>query len=76
MIKKATNITFKVDEDVLAKAREKALVEHQSLNSLVNQWMKNYTYKKENQTSYLEFMKQFDGIKIGKKFTREEMNER
>ena len=76
MIKKATNITFKVDEDVLSKAREKALVEHQSLNSLVNQWMKNYTYKKENSTSYLEFMKQFDGIKIGKKFTRKEMNER
>ena len=76
MVKKAINVTFKVEEGVLAKAREKALTEHQSLNSLVNQWMKNYTYIKNGRPSYLEFMKQFDGIQIGKKFTRKEMNER
>ena len=76
MIKKAKNVTFRIQEDLLKKARAKALKEHQSLNKLVSQWLKNYAAGKGQQMDYMSFMAKLDNIKIGKKFTREEMNER
>ncbi len=76
MIKIMRNVTFRVQEDSLVKAREKAGREKRSLNALINQWIKNYSAAKEEGFDAYKYLSRFRGVKIGRKFTREEMNER
>ena len=76
MIKKMTNVTFRIQEDMLRKAREKAGKERKSLNHLVNQWLKNYSVVQDVAFDVHRYLDRVRGAKIGRKFTREEMNER
>lgn len=73
------NITFSAQEELIEKARQVALQKNVTLNEMFRTWLKSLsqesrpidTAKKLNdlweRTSYLE---------VGKKLTREEMNER
>lgn len=76
MIKKMTNVTFRIQENMLRKAREKAVKERKSLNNLVNQWLKNYSVAQDAAFDVHKYLDRVKGVKIGRKFTREEMNER
>lgn len=76
MIKKMKNVTFRIQEDSLLKAREKATKEKRSLNKLINQWIKNYSATKGEAFDMHTYLGRIKGVKIGCKFTREEMNER
>jgi len=76
MIKKMKNVTFRVPEDSLVKAREKATKEKRSLNELINQWIKNYSAVKDEFFDVRKYLGRIKGVKISRKFTREEMNER
>ena len=76
MIKRMKNVTFRIQEDSLNKAREKATKEKRSLNKLINQWIKNYTVTKDETFDVRKYLGRIKGVKIGRKFTREEMNER
>lgn len=76
MIKKMKNVTFRISEESLNKAREKAAKEKRSLNKLINQWIKNYSATKDETFDVRRYMKRIKGEKIGRTFTREEMNER
>lgn len=71
------NITFSVEEEVIAKAREAAKNENTTLNELVREWIEQYAGRQERRQA-LE--KMFDKLKdldlSGPKLTREEMNER
>lgn len=70
------NVTFRIQEDMLRKAREKAGKEKKSLNNLVNQWLKNYSGVQDETFDVGKYLDRIKGVKIGRKFTREEMNER
>jgi len=76
VIKKMTNVTFRIQEDMLRKAREKAGKERKSLNHLVNQWLKNYSVAQDAAFDVRKYLDRVKGVKVGRKFTREEMNER
>lgn len=76
MIKKMANVTFRIQEDMLRKAREKAVRERKSLNNLVNQWLKSYSVAQDAAFDVHKYLNRVRGVKIGRKFTREEMNER
>ena len=76
MVKRMTNVTFRIQEESLLKARSKALKEHRSLNNLINHWIKNYVGVADRDFNLHEYVKQFKNIKIGQKFTREERNAR
>lgn len=76
MIKKMKNVTFRIQEDMLRKAREKAGKERKSLNNLINQWLKNYSATQDEAFDVHKYLERVRGVKIGRKFTREEMNER
>lgn len=76
MIKKMKNVTFRIQEEPLNKAREKAAKEKRSLNKLINQWIKNYSATKDEVFDVRQYVKRIKGEKIGRTFTREEMNER
>ncbi len=71
------NITFSVEEEVIAKAREAAKNENTTLNELVREWIEQYAGRQERRQA-LE--KMFDKLKdldlSGPKLTREEINER
>lgn len=70
------NITFSADEDLIERARKKALKQKTSLNIKFREWLKLYT-EEHSHFNYLNFIKEFENINIGgKPLTREERNER
>ena len=69
------NITFSAEEELIAKAREIAREEKTTLNAVFRRWLKQYTErKKEHELD--KVMEKMDYAVAGRKFTRDEMNER
>ena len=76
MIKKMKNVTFRIQEDMLRKAREKAGKEKRSLNRLIDQWLRSYSATQDETFDVRKYLDRIKGVKIGRTFTREEMNAR
>jgi len=70
------NITFNAEEALLRKAREKAMHERKSLNVLFRDWLSRYVNQDDVSNDYHTLMKRLKHIVPGRKFSREEMNER
>ncbi len=84
------NITLNAEEELIRKAREKAQREHTTLNASFRQWLKQYANKDMGMNDYESLMNSLDMgmndyeslmnsldyVKPGRKFTRDEMNER
>ena len=70
------NITFRADEELIRRAREKAAREGTSLNALFRQWLRDYVEPEAAASEYRAFMERLSHVRAGRKFTREEMNER
>jgi hypothetical protein len=69
------NITFSVEEVLIQKARMRARNEGKSLNSLFCEWVFRYV-QIGKKGAYMELMKKLDYVRTGKKFSRDELNER
>lgn len=69
------NITFSVEEELILKAREKAVSEKTTLNVVFRRWLKQYADRKTEQEIDM-VMESMDYAVSGRKFTRDEMNER
>ena len=71
------NITFSADEDLIEAAREAARAEGTTLNEQFRLWLEQYARQRRAQ-KFDEFMEQIKGkySSGGRKFTRDEMNER
>ena len=70
------NITFSADESLIQKARIKAATQHTTLNELFRHWLEHYAGFRLNRKSYQTLMARLGSNRTGRKFTREEMNER
>ncbi len=70
------NITLSADEQLIQKARKKARQEHKTLNEYFRQWLKQYVSNNTKTNNYFAFMDSLNYAGPGKKFTREELNER
>jgi len=70
------NITLSADEQLIKRARKKAHQEHTTLNATFRQWLRQYVLHTTKTTDYFEFMNSLNYVTPGKKFTREERNER
>ena len=70
------NITLNADERLIKKAREKAEQEHRSLNVAFREWLSRYVHQNEFSSNYQSLMRDLKYAKAGRKFTREELNER
>ena len=70
------NITFSAEEDLIAKAREKAREEKTTLNAVFKRWLKQYAERKKVSEEYDMVMEKMNYARAGRKFTRDEMNER
>jgi hypothetical protein len=73
---KLRNITLSADADLIRKVREKCLREHTTLNSIFRRWMRQYLNKSSKTADFQAFMSALDYVSPGRRFSREEMNER
>jgi len=70
------NITFSVDDKDIAAAREAAELENTTLNELVRDWISEYARSRERSSHLEKAFEALSHLRAGRKFTREEMNER
>lgn len=75
-LKMLKNITLSAEEVVIERARQRAEQNNTTLNSEFRRWLDQYVDVPQNLEELTEFMKQFDYVKVGRKFSREELNER
>ena len=70
------NITFSAEEELIIKAREKAKSEKTTLNVVFRKWLKQYAERKKVTEEYDIVMESLSYARAGRKFSRDEMNER
>ncbi|MCA0239911.1 MAG: hypothetical protein LCI02_03550 [Proteobacteria bacterium] len=73
----ARNITFTADEALIEEARQAALAENTTLNEQFRIWLEQYARKRRvaRAMATIDEMRQYIRTD-GRKFTRDEMNER
>jgi len=70
------NITLSADAELIRKVREKARREHTTLNANFRRWLRQYLNRGSKTADFESFMSSMDYVHPGRRFTREEMNER
>lgn len=72
------NITLSADEYLIESARQRAVDEHTTLNAKFREWLEDYVQRQNQIGSAMSTIRELR-VKYstdGRKFTREEMNER
>ena len=72
------NITLSADERLIEAARQRAVAEHTTLNEQFRLWLQIYARRKQKADEALVSIKELQGkySTQGRKFSRDEMNER
>lgn len=70
------NITLSADDTLITKARNRARKEGRTLNDVFREWLQAYVAHDSGAAIYKPLMKQLDYVSPGKRFTRDELNER
>ena len=71
------NITLSADEHLIEQAREVARAQHTTLNAAFREWLEQYSGRARWLQDYDELMERTRKyVKVDRKYTRDEMNER
>lgn len=70
------NITFNADEDLIQRARQVAQGRSTTLNLAFREWLRDYTASSGDLEGYEALMRRLRTVNAGRRFTRDEMNER
>ena len=70
------NITFSADERLIKTARRLAQQDETTLNAQFRRWLEDFVAREDLVASYRRLMKELSYVDPGRKFTRDEMNER
>jgi hypothetical protein len=70
------NITMSAEASLIERARQRAAQENTTLNEEFRRWLEQYVDRPKNSAEYFALMDRLTYVKPGRKFTREEMNER
>lgn len=72
------NITLSADEHLIAAARQRAESEHTTLNAKFRSWLEDYVQRQQQSDQAMALIKELRSKyhTEGRKFTRDEMNER
>jgi hypothetical protein len=72
------NITLSADEQLIARARDKAGAAQTTLNVEFRKWLESYVTAQDDAAvaKFRSVMHQLGGVNAGRSFTRDEMNER
>lgn len=70
------NITFSADDRMIEIARKKAKQQNKTLNEVFRQFLLSYSKEADLLSSFDEFINSTKHISSGRKFSRDEFNER
>ena len=71
------NITLSADESMIEAARRRATTEQTTLNAQFRLWLEDYVGRERQAAKALTVMRELQGrLRVGRKLTRDEMNER
>jgi hypothetical protein len=70
------NITLSAEDELIEKARDKARRERTTLNATFRRWLRQYVSKTTETGDFGSFMSTLDYAKPGRKFSRDNLNER
>jgi hypothetical protein len=70
------NITFSADKSDIELAREEARSKNTTLHQLFRDWLKGLAGRKRRAEEFRALMNELRHVDAGRKFTRDEMNER
>ena len=70
------NITLSADEDLIEQARLVARAQRKTLNAAFREWLLQFTAQSGNGPEIDALMRRFRHISAGRRFSRDEMNER
>lgn len=70
------NITLSADASLIEQARLIAKAQHKTLNTAFREWLEQFTAQAGNVQEYDALMRRLQHVKAGRRFSRDEMNER
>jgi len=70
------NITLSASPETIERARLRAREQRTTLNAAFREWLERYSGGRPTAAEYRQIMSQLRHVRPGRKFTREEMNQR
>lgn len=70
------NVTLSADDDLIEQARLVAQSQHKTLNAAFREWLVQFSGQAGNGKEFDSLMKRLRHVRAGRRFTRDEMNER
>jgi hypothetical protein len=70
------NVTLSADENLIEQARLVARAQHKTLNAAFREWLLTFTAQSGNGQEVDALMRRLRHVNAGRRFTRDEMNER
>jgi predicted transcriptional regulator len=70
------NITLSADEQLIEQARLLAKSRHRTLNAMFREWLEQFTARSGGTQEFDALMKRLKHVQAGRRFSRDEMNER
>lgn len=70
------NITLSAEEALIHQARRRAQIENTTLNEVFRHWLEQYVAQPAAVERYQSLMQRLSHVRAGRKYSREEMNER
>ena len=71
------NITLSAEEHLIVAARQRAVAEHTTLNEQFRIWLSQYARKQEQLRHFDQTLDRLRGkLRVGRKLSRDQMNER
>ncbi len=70
------NVTLSAEEHLIEKARLVAKSQHKTLNAAFREWLVQYTGQAGSAQAFEALMGRLGHVNAGRKFSRDEMNER
>jgi hypothetical protein len=70
------NITFSADEDLIERARSIARAQRRTLNETFREWLMQFTQSAGDAQGFDSLMTRSQHVDAGRRFSRDEMNER
>lgn len=70
------NITLSAEEDLIERARLIARGQRTTLNAAFREWLAQYTASAGDAKGFDALMNRLSHVKAGRRFSRDEMNER
>jgi hypothetical protein len=70
------NVTLSAEESLIEQARHVARSQHKTLNAAFREWLEQYAAQAGNAQEFDALMQRLRHVRPGRRFSRDEMNER